>query len=163
MNAKKHISPILQEILDSIPEGDFFKTHNRMLVALKINDLIEEYGKGKSGFAKKLGKNNSEITKWISGTHNFTLDLLTDIAFAFNKTVSWFLETESVESIVGKFLTWLAKSGFVQVYDVNGVYWQMLNPDPPTSYVKDDKWESTIGEKYSGTELFKHYLTVINP
>ncbi len=34
----------------------------------------------KKDLIKALGKTNqSEVTKWLSGTHNFTVDLLTDL------------------------------------------------------------------------------------
>ena len=52
------------------------QTERKMLLAIKIADAIENKGYSKSKFAKKINKNNSEISKWISGTHNFTFDTL---------------------------------------------------------------------------------------
>ncbi|MBK6698640.1 MAG: helix-turn-helix transcriptional regulator [Saprospiraceae bacterium] len=38
--------------------------------------------------AKKLNKRPSEITKWLSGTQNITLDILTMISFALGVEIS---------------------------------------------------------------------------
>ena len=55
-----------------------------MLLAIKIADAIENKGYSKSEFAKKINKNNSEISKWISGTHNFTFDTLIMLEIELN-------------------------------------------------------------------------------
>lgn len=36
-------------------------------------------GLGKKQFAGKVGRKSSEITKWLSGTHNFMIETLADI------------------------------------------------------------------------------------
>lgn len=39
----------------------------------RIYDLLEEKGWNQKDLAEKLGKSPSEISKWLSGEHNFTL------------------------------------------------------------------------------------------
>ena len=74
--AKNHNSSVINEILNSITKAELLQTERKMSLAIKIADAIEKNGYSKSEFAKKIGKNNSEISKWISGTHNFTFDTL---------------------------------------------------------------------------------------
>lgn len=81
---KKYDSKILKTILDSIPEVEMEKTKVKMVIAARIADLLKESGLSKVEFAKKANKLPSEITKWLSGTHNFTVETLCEIASAFN-------------------------------------------------------------------------------
>ncbi len=53
-----------------------------MLIASKISRALEEKEWKKKDLMKAMGKKNaSEITRWLSGTHNFTMDLLSDLSF----------------------------------------------------------------------------------
>ncbi len=69
----------IDEILDSISPAEAEKTKNRMLLAVKIKKAMLELGLNKIRFAEAMHKHPSEITKWLSGTHNFTSDTLFDI------------------------------------------------------------------------------------
>jgi len=55
-----------------------------MRVASIIADALTAKGMEKKQFAQKVGRKPSEITKWLSGTHNFTLYTLTDIEQVLN-------------------------------------------------------------------------------
>jgi len=55
-----------------------------MMFSIRLLELMKERGLNKTQFAEEVGKNNSEITKWLSGTHNFTMDVMTEIAAAFD-------------------------------------------------------------------------------
>jgi len=77
--AENYNSPEMDEILNEISPAELKRARNRMLVAAKIDDAIISKGWKKTDFARKIGKNPSEVTKWLSGTHNFTIDTLSDI------------------------------------------------------------------------------------
>lgn len=87
MKARKHNSESLQTIIDSITPVEMEQTRLKMLVAVNINVRMMMLGINKVGLAMRLNKSPSEITKWISGTQNFTLDTLTEIAFALDTNV----------------------------------------------------------------------------
>lgn len=76
----KEKSVEVREVLDRIPAADRKKISNKMYLAARLDDLLVAKGWNKSTFAEKMGKRPSEISKWLSGTHNFTMDTLTDIA-----------------------------------------------------------------------------------
>lgn len=86
--ARKYNSTLLQELFDEITPLEMEQARIRMQLATCIEDLMNARGWNKSQFADNLGKNPSEITKWLSGTHNFTTNVLTEIAFAFGVDVS---------------------------------------------------------------------------
>jgi len=85
--ARKHSSPLLKEILDRIPPVDKEKIGNKMIVAARIHEYMKEAGMNNIELARQLSKNPSVITTWLSGTHNFTIDTLTEIACALNVTL----------------------------------------------------------------------------
>lgn len=49
------------------------------LIADRIHDILEEKGLKQKDLAKMLGKKESEISKWMRGTHNFTIETITSI------------------------------------------------------------------------------------
>ena len=51
-----------------------------MMLAAKIDDAIKAKGWTKKEFAAEMSKSPSEISKWLSGLHNFTSDTLFDIS-----------------------------------------------------------------------------------
>ncbi|MCC5906730.1 MAG: helix-turn-helix transcriptional regulator [Balneolaceae bacterium] len=70
---------LLNELLESITPEEQAKTDKKMILATKIANAIKAKGLKKYEFAEILGKQPSEISKWLSGTHNFTIDTLMDI------------------------------------------------------------------------------------
>lgn len=52
----------------------------RMRIAAQIADAMDAAGIGKKQLAEKMGKCPSEVTKWLSGTQNFTSDVLAEIS-----------------------------------------------------------------------------------
>ena len=50
-----------------------------MLLAAKIADAMKAKGLTQKQMAEQMGKTESEISEWLSGSRNFTVDTLTDI------------------------------------------------------------------------------------
>jgi ribosome-binding protein aMBF1 (putative translation factor) len=73
---KTYNNQILDSLMESISKDELQKIENKMRLAIKIADAIEAKGLKKHEFAKKINKNSSEINKWLSGTHNFTVETL---------------------------------------------------------------------------------------
>ncbi len=79
---KKHDSPLIKELLNEVSPLEMEICKVKMQLAARLEDLMLAKGWSKKQFAEKLGKNPSEITKWLSGTHNFTLAVLAEICMA---------------------------------------------------------------------------------
>ena len=86
--ARKYKSPFIDKLLQEATLLEMEQAKLKMQVASKIEDLIKSKSWSKSEFAEKIGKHPSEITKWLSGTQNFTLDILTEIVFVFKIKLS---------------------------------------------------------------------------
>lgn len=77
--ARNHPSKTLARVVSKISPTEQKRAEQRMLLAAKIADAVDAKGWSRKKFAEHLGKHPSEVTKWLSGTHNFTSDTLFDI------------------------------------------------------------------------------------
>jgi len=100
--ARKYNSPKLQELLDEVTPLEMEQTKNKMQLAARIEDFMRAKGWNKSQFAEKVGKNPSEITKWLSGTQNFTVDVLTEIASTLGVELTALFGKQQVQVIYRK-------------------------------------------------------------
>lgn len=73
-------SATLTKIMSSITEEDRRRTRDRMLIAVKIADALEAKKLSQKAFAELMSKSESEISEWLSGNRNFTVDTLSDIS-----------------------------------------------------------------------------------
>ncbi len=72
-------SASLTRIMNNIDEDKLRRTRDRMLVAVKSNDTLKAKGISQKRFAEMTGRSESEISEWLSGDRNFTIDTLSDI------------------------------------------------------------------------------------
>lgn len=63
----------------NIDKDELRRTRDRMLVATKIADSLNARGISQKKFAKMIGRSEPEISEWLSGNRNFTIDTLSDI------------------------------------------------------------------------------------
>ena len=83
---------VLGRMLANMDELSLAKTRNRMLMAAKIADAMRSCSMNQKQLALKMGKTESEVSEWLSGDRNFTLDTLTEIEHTLNVSL---LDTES--------------------------------------------------------------------
>ena len=57
------------------------------LIVDRIHDILEEKGLKQKDLATLLGKSEAEISKWMRGTHNFTIDTLVSIETALDAPI----------------------------------------------------------------------------
>ena len=53
----------------------------------RIHDILNEKGLKQKDLAEMLGKSEAEISKWMRGTHNFTIDTLVSIEAALDAPI----------------------------------------------------------------------------
>ena len=69
----------MDDLFNEITPEELEKTEKRMCLASRIYDGMKAKGWRSKDFASAMGKNASEISKWLSGTHKFNIDTLFDI------------------------------------------------------------------------------------
>jgi ribosome-binding protein aMBF1 (putative translation factor) len=76
---RKHTSNVRERLKFSGDRVRRARLPKKMMIAAKISAAIETLDWDNKDLAEKLGKYSSEITRWLKGDHNFTLDTLSDI------------------------------------------------------------------------------------
>lgn len=79
MTTRRKPSASLTRIMNNLDEDKLRRTRARMLVAVKIADTLKAKGISQKRFAEMTGRSESEISEWLSGDRNFTIDTLSDI------------------------------------------------------------------------------------
>lgn len=60
----------------------------QIIAARQIEEALKKRGLSKKQFADLMGRNPSEVTKWLSGRHNFTIALLQEISAALGSCIT---------------------------------------------------------------------------
>ena len=68
----KIYSPIIQEAYDSIPILDWETDSITEGIANRIDAVMKEKGINKKELAELTHRRPSDVTRWLSGGHNFT-------------------------------------------------------------------------------------------
>ncbi|MCF0213409.1 MAG: helix-turn-helix transcriptional regulator [Muribaculaceae bacterium] len=74
-------------IVASIPAEVSAEVDMEMAVSDRIYNLMTAKGLSKAEFARAVGKRPCEITKWLSGQHNFTLKTLAMLSVFFQESL----------------------------------------------------------------------------
>ena len=69
----------LGHLIRNIDQQSLAKTRNRMMVAARIADGMKARQLNQKQFARLMGRTESEISDWLSGDRNFTIDTLFEI------------------------------------------------------------------------------------
>lgn len=77
----------LHEIIGVLPLEVQIRTKLSVAIANRIESLMREKGLSKKQFAEALDRRPSEVTKWLSGEHNFTVATLSRLGAFFEKPI----------------------------------------------------------------------------
>ena len=70
------------DALKAIPEDIKKQVDMSMSVSDAIARTLSERGMSQKDFARLMGKTETEVSRWLGGTHNFTLSTLAKISVA---------------------------------------------------------------------------------
>ena len=73
---KRYLTPEIQKQVDM-----------QVMIANRIYDLLEQKGMSQKDLAQKLGKTETEVSRWLCGTHNITMATLAKIAVALDDDI----------------------------------------------------------------------------
>ena len=83
----KDIRNKYREMVDQVPPEIKEEINLSFAISNKIDALMQARGLSKKQFADQIGKRPSEITRWLSGQHNFTVSTLAMLSTFFGKSI----------------------------------------------------------------------------
>ena len=83
----KTIKTPFKQMLAAVPTDIQQEVDLEFAISNRINELMVQRGLTKLEFAQALGKRPSEVTKWLSGQHNFTIRTLSTLSDFFGESL----------------------------------------------------------------------------
>lgn len=77
-------SVIFQNALEKVPEDVKIQVDLSMGIADRIVAILNAKNMTQKEFARLMGKTEAEVSRWVGGTHNFTLSTLSKISAALD-------------------------------------------------------------------------------
>ncbi|MDE6429787.1 MAG: helix-turn-helix transcriptional regulator [Duncaniella sp.] len=83
----KRAKTSLRELLSDITPEERAEARLSFQISNRLYFLMQERGLSKKQFAEDIGKRPSEVTRWLSGEHNFTISTLAMLSSYFGKPI----------------------------------------------------------------------------
>ncbi|CAL1518361.1 helix-turn-helix transcriptional regulator [Chitinophaga sp. MM2321] len=97
--ARKYSSKIIADLLAGITPLEDLQIGTKILLADRIGKIMDDRGLNNKDLAAKMSKSPSEISRWLSGGHNFTIDTLSEIAIALEVPIEQFFIPTQVKVV----------------------------------------------------------------
>ena len=78
---------LFHQIVDETPQELKTQLQYSDSIAKKLEGLLKSRGMSHRDFAKQVGKTEAEVSRWLGGTHNFTLRTLAKISTVLNTDI----------------------------------------------------------------------------
>lgn len=75
---------LFRQCLAGIPEETKAEFELSFGIADRLSTLLKEKGISQRELANRMGKRESEVSKWLTGRHNFTIRTIAQISAALN-------------------------------------------------------------------------------
>ncbi|MDR2130471.1 MAG: helix-turn-helix transcriptional regulator [Odoribacteraceae bacterium] len=80
-------SDLLEEVRATIPVGIKKEMDLSFAIVDRIHAILVKKGMTQRDFARAIGKSEAEISKWMRGTHNFTIRTISLIEYALGESL----------------------------------------------------------------------------
>ena len=77
----------LRELLSDITPAERAEARLSFQISNRLDFLMRQKGLSKKQLADAIGKRPSEITRWLSGEHNFTISTLAMLSAYFGQPI----------------------------------------------------------------------------
>lgn len=80
-------NPIFRECLSEVSDKTRAEFNLSFEIADRIDHILKIKGMTQKDLAAKMGKRESEVSKWLTGRHNFTTNALAGISSALGEPI----------------------------------------------------------------------------
>ena len=87
MAAIKYIDPLFQEVLNQVPKERRRESELSYGIARRIHEVLLRKEWSQADLARATGKRETIVSRWMSGTHNFTIQTLAEIETAMGEEI----------------------------------------------------------------------------
>jgi transcriptional regulator with XRE-family HTH domain len=108
-------------------------------ILVRINQILQEKGMTKKALAEGLDKKPSEISKWLSGDHNFTLRSLAKLSAELGESLIQVPKRHAASSFVKDGVIYTTCTFVIQ---------------KPAKPAVSNKWENPIKENFAYEEAY---------
>ena len=78
---------IMDDIRSTISPEMKLQMELSVAISNRIYDILERKGMSQKEFAHMMGKTETEVSRWLSGTHNLTLATICKISIALGEDI----------------------------------------------------------------------------
>jgi transcriptional regulator with XRE-family HTH domain len=154
------IDKIMDEIGNAISPDINAKTEMSVAIVNRINDILKSEKMTQKDLARLMGKTETEVSRWLSGTHNLTVATLCKISAVLGKEVLHVAdyELDDVQSIEGRDIVYEKQlfnkyhKDFVDTYKE-----RIIRFEEDNRFRRDDRYHNKI----SGHHIV--YKLIVNP
>lgn len=83
----RYIDPLFEELLNRVPKEEKRKAELSYGIAKRIHEMLLRKGWTQADLARATGKREALVSRWMSGTHNFTIQTLAEIETALGEEI----------------------------------------------------------------------------
>lgn len=83
----KRAKTSLRDLLGDITPEERAEARLSFQISNRLDALMHEKGLSKKQLADAIGKRPSEVTRWLSGEHNFTIATLSRLSIFFGQPI----------------------------------------------------------------------------
>lgn len=87
MKQDKKGRELFRQIVDETPKDLKKQLGYSDAIAIKLDGMLKQRGMSQRDLAKNTGKTEAEVSRWLGGTHNFTLRTLAKISIVLGEDV----------------------------------------------------------------------------
>ena len=80
-------SEIFKQEIAKVPIDLKLELDLSFAIADKIDAILKKKGMTQKEFARKMNKTEAEVSRWLSGTHNFTLKTIAKITAVLDENI----------------------------------------------------------------------------
>ena len=87
MQNVRYINPLFKEMVDKIPADSRRESELSYAIARRINEIMLRKGWSQADLSKAVGRPPAVVSRWMSGTQNFTLRTIALLEIALGERI----------------------------------------------------------------------------